>query len=51
MQAYILQKMKNLVLLTNVESLCARRSNRFGVEENVTVKEGFAVFFSENTGI
>lgn len=42
--------MENQVLLTNVESLCAR-SNRFGVEKNVTVKEDFVVFFLENTGI
>jgi len=38
-------------LLTTVESLCAWRSNWFGVEDNVTVKESFVVFYTENTGI
>lgn len=36
--------MENLVLLTKVERLCARRSYQFGVEENMTAKEGFSSF-------
>lgn len=41
--------MENLVLLTEVERLCARRSYQFSVEENMTAKEGFVVSFLENT--
>lgn len=47
----MLWKMENLVLLTSVESSCARTSNWFGVEGNMMVKEGFVVFFFEPTAI